>query len=96
MTYQQIPNQLRSLSLTPNPNEPKDYKGPINCGLPTAKCISNKDLQYEDVYHKRVREGLAELIAIIDEMNQQYMDYLSKPCRFYEFKCKKDRKRTKL
>jgi len=95
LVYQSIPPGLERQLENPAPNEPKGYKGAINCGLPTAKCISNIDLDFEDRQRKALKEGLALMIGIIKDQNDQYMNYLGKPCPWLDFECKKERKRTK-
>lgn len=102
MTYQHISPTIRSLIQKKSngdivdPNQPSDYKGAINCGLPKAKCISNKDLAYEDLYRSKLKNGLDTVIGVIDDNNDQYMGYLGVPCKWYQFKCKKERKRIKM
>lgn len=91
MTFKSIPPQWKN----PRQNEPKDYKGFYKCNN-IALCISDKDFQFEVIQKRRTEEALKELVKMIEDDNNMYMEYLGTPCKFYELSCKKDRRRTKI
>lgn len=93
MIHQTISRDLKKLTLVEPPDRPKNYKGAINCGQKAHKCISNADAQWDDIYSKRMRNGVQALIDIVEDMNNQYLYTLGAPCKWYQFKCKKERKR---
>ena len=91
MTYKQIPNQWKS----PRQSEPKDYKGFYHCNN-IAVCLSQKDFQFEIIQKKRAEDAIKELVKIIEDDNERYMEYLATPCGWFDFQCKKDRKKTNI
>lgn len=48
------------------------------------------------IQKKRTEEALKELIKIIEDDNERYMDYLATPCGWFDFQCRKDRKKTNI
>lgn len=94
LIYQPIPRQYQKLK-SPNELYSKDFVGPFDCKKENFKCISNNDLKEELKIKAEYIESVRFFIESIEEQNQIYLDFLSKPCDTFDFKCKKDRKKTK-
>lgn len=74
---------------------PKDFVGPYKCN-DVAVCFSYRDFKTEIFIKSRMIEAIKNLEIMVENSNNQYMEYLSKPCPWWDIACKNDRKRTKL
>lgn len=74
---------------------PTNFKGPFECKIEKFKCISNVDLTTEMNMKADMIDAIKWFNETIEYQNNQYMEYLAKPCGMFDFKCKKERERKK-
>lgn len=98
MTYQQIPRHWYHSSEPDKFLYTKEFVGPKDCNPKNnvAKCISNVDVKEELKVKARLILTIREMLETFEANNLEYLEYYGEACKWYQFKCKKERKRKPI
>lgn len=86
LIYTPIDHEIRS------PRIDKMEKGLYPCGSNIHRCMTFEDYKTHALNDKRLEEAHHSLLNIIDHMNRMYLEQYEKPCSWYDFPCKRERK----